>query len=52
MFGCRSRASKKSEVEELHAAGAVACVNKDEELEEIVAAIHAAAGNLSSAEWN
>jgi DNA-binding NarL/FixJ family response regulator len=41
---CLTASVSSAEVEELHAAGAVACVNKAEELERIVEAIHAAAG--------
>jgi DNA-binding NarL/FixJ family response regulator len=49
---CLTASVSRAEVEELFAAGAVACINKDEELDLIVAAIHAAAGNLSPAEWS
>jgi DNA-binding NarL/FixJ family response regulator len=49
---CLTASVSRAEVDELYAAGAVACVNKDEELDQIVAAINAAAGNLSSAEWS
>ena len=41
---CLTASVSAAEVEELHAAGAAACVKKDEELEQIVAAIHAVAG--------
>ena len=40
---CLTASVSRSEVKELFEAGAVACVTKDEELEQIVAAIHAAA---------
>jgi DNA-binding NarL/FixJ family response regulator len=40
---CLTASVSRTEVEELLDAGAVACVTKDEELEHIVAAIHAAA---------
>jgi DNA-binding NarL/FixJ family response regulator len=49
---CLTASVSRAEVEELHAAGAAACVNKAEELEQIVAAIHAAASALSPAEWS
>jgi DNA-binding NarL/FixJ family response regulator len=49
---CLTASVSRAEIEELHAAGAVACVNKDVELEQIVAAIHAAAADLSPAEWS
>jgi DNA-binding NarL/FixJ family response regulator len=48
---CLTASVSSAEIEELHQAGAVACVGKDEELERIVAAIHAAA-ELSPAEWS
>ena len=38
------------EVEALYDAGAVACLTKDQELEEIVAAIHRAVDRLAPAE--
>ena len=49
---CLTASVSSAEVEELHAAGAVACVNKAEELEQIVAAIHAAAGERPPAGWS
>ena len=49
---CLTASVSRAEVDELYAAGAVACIHKDEELDRIVAAIHAAAGNLTPAEWN
>jgi hypothetical protein len=36
------------EIQALYEAGAVACLRKDQELEEIVAAIHRAAGRLAA----
>ena len=48
---CLTASVSGAEVEELYAAGAVACVGKDEELERIVAAIHVAA-ELSPVEWS
>ena len=47
---CLTGAADAREVEALHEAGAVACLRKDQELEEIVAAIHRAAGRLAAAE--
>ena len=41
---CLTASVSTAEVQELYAAGAVTCVGKDEELEHIVDAIHAAAG--------
>ena len=49
---CLTASVSQAEVDELQAAGAVACVNKDEELDRIVAAIHAAAADLLPAEWS
>jgi DNA-binding NarL/FixJ family response regulator len=40
---CLSASVSAREVEELYAAGAHACLSKDEDLEEIIAAIHRAA---------
>ena len=40
---CLTASVSRREVEELYEAGAVACLTKDEELEEIIAAIHRAA---------
>ena len=48
---CLTATATGAEVEALFAAGAVACLRKDQELEEIVAVIHsAAAGRLARAE--
>ena len=47
---CLTGAADAREVEALYEAGAVACLRKDQELEEIVAAIHRAAGRLAAAE--
>jgi DNA-binding NarL/FixJ family response regulator len=47
---CLTASASGREVEALYAAGAVACLRKDQELEEIVAAIHRAAGRLATAE--
>ena len=41
---CLTASVSTAEVQELYSAGAVTCVGKDEELERIVEAIHAAAG--------
>jgi two-component system NarL family response regulator len=41
---CLTASVSTAEVQELYTAGAVTCVGKDEELERIVEAIHAAAG--------
>ena len=43
-------AADEREVEALYEAGAVACLRKDQELEEIVAAIHRAVDRLAPAE--
>jgi DNA-binding NarL/FixJ family response regulator len=40
---CLTASVSRREIDELYAAGAVACLTKDEELDEIVAAIHGAA---------
>jgi DNA-binding NarL/FixJ family response regulator len=40
---CLTASVSRREIEELYAAGARACLTKDEELEEIIAAIHEAA---------
>ena len=45
---CLTGAADEREVEALYEAGAVACLRKDQELEEIVAAIHRAAGRLAA----
>jgi len=47
---CLTASASGREVEALYEAGAVACLRKDQELEEIVAAIHRAAGRLAPAE--
>jgi DNA-binding NarL/FixJ family response regulator len=48
---CLTATATGAEVEALLAVGAVACLRKDQELDEIVAAIHvAAAGRLARAE--
>src|SRR5205085_9838770 len=41
---CLTASVSRKEVEQLLAAGAVACLTKDEDLDDIVAAIHEAAG--------
>jgi DNA-binding NarL/FixJ family response regulator len=41
---CLTASANLREIDALHAAGAVACLTKDEQLDEIVAAIHRAAG--------
>lgn len=41
---CLTAEANEREIEALYAAGAVACLNKNQELGEIVAAIHRAAG--------
>lgn len=41
---CLTASVSRREVEELYEAGAVACLTKDEDLEEIIGAIHRAAG--------
>ncbi len=40
---CLTASVTRREIDELYAAGAVACLTKDEQLDEIVAAIHQAA---------
>ena len=47
---CLTGAADGREVEALYEAGAVACLRKDQELEEIVGAIHRAAGRLAPAD--
>ena len=47
---CLTGAASDREIEALYEAGAVACLRKDQELEEIVAAIHGAAGRVVAAE--
>jgi DNA-binding NarL/FixJ family response regulator len=46
---CLTASVSRNEVDELFEAGAVACVTKDEDLEQIVAAIHAAADRAQPA---
>ncbi len=41
---CLTASVSSREIETIRAAGAVACLTKDEELDEIIAAIHRAAG--------
>ena len=48
---CLTASVSRAEVQELYTAGAVTCVGKDEELERIVEAIHAAAAATPS-EWS
>ena len=45
---CLTGAASEREVEALYEAGAVACLRKDQELEEIVRAIQRAAGRLAA----
>ena len=45
---CLTASASGREVEALYEAGAVACLRKDQELEEIVAAIQRAAGRLAA----
>lgn len=40
---CLTASVSRREIDDLYAAGAVACLTKDEELDEIIAAIHQAA---------
>jgi DNA-binding NarL/FixJ family response regulator len=47
---CLTASATGREVDALYEAGAVACLTKDQELEEIVAAIHRAVGRLAAAE--
>jgi DNA-binding NarL/FixJ family response regulator len=47
---CLTASAGAHEIEALHDAGVVACLTKDQELEDIVAAIHRAAGRLAPAE--
>jgi DNA-binding NarL/FixJ family response regulator len=47
---CLTASASGREVEALYEAGAVACLRKDQELEEIVGAIHRAAGRVAAAE--
>jgi DNA-binding NarL/FixJ family response regulator len=46
---CLTASVSQGEIDELLQAGAVACVRKEEELEHIVAAIHAAAERTPAA---
>jgi DNA-binding NarL/FixJ family response regulator len=45
---CLTASANAKEIEALYEAGAVACLTKDQELDEIVAAIHRAAGRLAA----
>jgi DNA-binding NarL/FixJ family response regulator len=47
---CLTASANRREIEALYEAGAVACLTKDQELDEIVAAVHRAAGRLARAE--
>ena len=47
---CLTGAASGREIDALYDAGAVECLRKDQELEEIVVAIHRAAGRLAPAE--
>jgi DNA-binding NarL/FixJ family response regulator len=47
---CLTASANQREVDALYEAGAVACLRKDQELDEIVAAIHRAAGHLAPTE--
>jgi DNA-binding NarL/FixJ family response regulator len=47
---CLTASATPQEITALYEAGVVACLTKDQELEEIVAAIHKAAGRLAPAE--
>jgi DNA-binding NarL/FixJ family response regulator len=47
---CLTASANRREIEALYEAGAVACLTKDQELDEIVAAIHTAAGRLARAD--
>ncbi len=47
---CLTASVNERETEALYEAGAVACLRKDQELDDIVAAIHRAAGRLAPAE--
>jgi DNA-binding NarL/FixJ family response regulator len=47
---CLTASASRREIAALYEAGVVACLTKDQELEEIVAAIHKAAGRLAPAE--
>ncbi|MDQ3823482.1 MAG: response regulator transcription factor [Actinomycetota bacterium] len=47
---CLTASANRREIEALYEAGAVACLTKDQELDEIVAAIQRAAGRLAHAD--
>jgi DNA-binding NarL/FixJ family response regulator len=47
---CLTASANGREIEALYEAGAVACLTKDQELDEIVAAIYRAAGRLAHAD--
>jgi DNA-binding NarL/FixJ family response regulator len=47
---CLTASANRREIEALYEAGAVACLTKDRELDDIVAAIHRAAGRLARAD--
>jgi DNA-binding NarL/FixJ family response regulator len=47
---CLTASANRREIHALYEAGAVACLTKDQELDEIVAAIHKAAGHLARAD--
>jgi two-component system invasion response regulator UvrY len=47
---CLTASANRREIEALYEAGAVACLTKDQELDEIVAAVHRAAGRLARSE--
>ena len=47
---CLTASANRREIEALYEAGVVACLTKDQELEEIVTAIHRAAGRLARAD--
>jgi DNA-binding NarL/FixJ family response regulator len=47
---CLTASANRREIQALYDAGAVACLTKDQELEEIIAAVHKAAGRLAHAD--
>ena len=47
---CLTASANRREIEALYEAGVVACLTKDQELDEIVTAIHRAAGRLAHAD--
>ncbi len=47
---CLTASANRREIEALYEAGVVACLTKDQELDEIVVAIHRAAGRLARAD--